>query len=151
MDINVHTQFCGVIGNPVEHSLSPAIHNAALQKLGLNFVYLAFPVGAIGDAIKGFRALGNFRGASVTIPHKFGIRTVSPTLSRRLHVILEPSIPSWLRTGSSQAITPMRPAPCARFVKARLPWKDRKWSCSGLEVLLARLPLHSGQRLGSIT
>jgi shikimate dehydrogenase len=70
MNINVHTQFCGVIGNPVEHSLSPAIHNAAFQKLGLNFVYLAFRVEAIGDAIKGLRALGNFRGASVTIPHK---------------------------------------------------------------------------------
>ena len=40
----------GVIGNPVEHSLSPAIHNAAFQKLGLNFVYLAWQVEAIGDA-----------------------------------------------------------------------------------------------------
>jgi shikimate dehydrogenase len=70
MDINAHTQFCGLIGNPVEHSLSPAIHNAAFQKLGLNFVYLAFRVEAIGDAIKGLRALENFRGASVTIPHK---------------------------------------------------------------------------------
>jgi shikimate dehydrogenase len=70
MDINAETQFCGVIGNPVGHSLSPAIHNAAFQKLGLNFVYLAWRVDAIGDAIKGLRALGNFRGASVTIPHK---------------------------------------------------------------------------------
>jgi shikimate dehydrogenase len=70
MEINAHTQLCGVIGNPVEHSLSPAIHNAAFQKLGLNFVYLAFQVEAIGDAVKGLRALGNFRGASVTIPHK---------------------------------------------------------------------------------
>ncbi|HEY7533858.1 MAG TPA: shikimate dehydrogenase [Nitrospiraceae bacterium] len=70
MEINVHTRFCGVIGNPVEHSLSPAIHNAAFQQLGLNFVYLAFRVDAIGDALKGLKALGNFRGASVTIPHK---------------------------------------------------------------------------------
>ena len=70
MEINAQTQFCGVIGNPVEHSLSPAIHNAAFQKLGLNFVYLAFRVEAIGDAIKGLRSLGSFRGASVTIPHK---------------------------------------------------------------------------------
>jgi len=70
MDINARTQFCGVIGNPVEHSLSPAIHNAAFQELGLNFVYLAWRVDIIGDAIKGLRALGNFRGASVTIPHK---------------------------------------------------------------------------------
>jgi len=73
MEINAHTQFCGVIGNPVEHSLSPAIHNAAFQRLGLNFVYLAFRVEAIGDAIKGLRALGGFRGASVTIPHKVSV------------------------------------------------------------------------------
>lgn len=70
MEINAHTKFCGVIGNPVEHSLSPAIHNAAFQKLGLNFVYLAWRVDTIGDAVKGLRALGNFCGASVTIPHK---------------------------------------------------------------------------------
>jgi shikimate dehydrogenase len=73
MDINTTTQFCGVIGNPVEHSLSPAIHNAAFQKLGLNFVYLAWKVEAINDAIRGLRALGNFRGASVTIPHKVSV------------------------------------------------------------------------------
>ncbi len=70
MEINAHTQFCGVIGNPVEHTLSPVIHNAALQKLGLNCVYLAWKVEAIGDAINGLRALGNFHGASVTMPHK---------------------------------------------------------------------------------
>lgn len=70
MDIDAQTQFCGVIGNPVGHSLSPAIHNAAFRKLGLNFVYLAWRVEVIADAIKGLRALGNFRGASVTIPHK---------------------------------------------------------------------------------
>ena len=83
MEINAHTQFCGVIGNPIEHSLSPAIHNAAFQKLGLNFVYLAFRVEAIGDAMKGLRALGNFRGASVTIPHKVAavpfLDSVEPT------------------------------------------------------------------------
>jgi shikimate dehydrogenase len=73
MEINASTQFCGVIGNPVEHSLSPAIHNAAFQKLGLNFVYLAFRVDAIGDAIRGLKALGGFRGASITIPHKVSV------------------------------------------------------------------------------
>ncbi|BCA55585.1 Shikimate dehydrogenase [Nitrospira sp. KM1] len=70
MDANVNTQFCGIIGNPVEHSLSPAIHNAAFQKLGLNMVYLAWRVESIKEALQGLRALGNFRGASVTIPHK---------------------------------------------------------------------------------
>jgi shikimate dehydrogenase len=71
--IDAATQFCGVIGNPVEHSLSPAIHNAGFEKLRLNFVYLAWRVEAIGDAVKGLRALGNFRGASVTIPHKVSV------------------------------------------------------------------------------
>lgn len=73
MDINTATQFCGVIGNPIEHSLSPAIHNAAFQKLALNFIYLAWKVDKIGDAVCGLRALGNFRGASVTIPHKVAV------------------------------------------------------------------------------
>lgn len=70
MEINVETKFCGIIGNPVEHSLSPAIHNAAFRRLALNYVYLAWRVESIGDAIRGLRALGNFRGASITIPHK---------------------------------------------------------------------------------
>ena len=70
MHIDTQTKFCGVIGNPVGHSLSPAIHNAAFRELGLTFVYLAWQVEAIGDALKGLRALGNFRGASITIPHK---------------------------------------------------------------------------------
>lgn len=70
MNINSQTQLCGVLGNPVEHSLSPAIHNAAFQHLGLNYVYLAFRVEQIQDAVQGIRALGNLRGFSVTIPHK---------------------------------------------------------------------------------
>jgi shikimate dehydrogenase len=72
MNINTQTQLCGVLGNPVEHSLSPAIHNAAFQHLGLNYVYLAFPVKQeqVKEAIQGIRAMGNLRGFSVTIPHK---------------------------------------------------------------------------------
>jgi shikimate dehydrogenase len=73
MEINAQTKLCGVLGNPVEHSLSPAIHNAAFQKLGLNFVYLAFRVEDLAGAIRGIRALGNVRGFSVTIPHKVAV------------------------------------------------------------------------------
>jgi shikimate dehydrogenase len=64
------TQLCAVIGNPIGHSLSPAIHNAAFQALGLDFVYLAFPVEDVKGALEGMRAIENFRGMSVTIPHK---------------------------------------------------------------------------------
>ena len=73
IDINAQTKLCGVLGNPVEHSLSPAIHNAAFQKLGLNYVYLAFRVEDVENAIRGIRALGNVRGFSVTIPHKVAV------------------------------------------------------------------------------
>lgn len=65
------TAVAGVIGSPVRHSLSPALHNAALRALGLDWAYLAFEVAA-GDApaaIAGARALG-LRGLSVTMPHK---------------------------------------------------------------------------------
>ena len=73
LSINAHTKLCAVIGNPVEHSLSPAIHNAAFQKLGLNYVYLALHVEDLPGAVAGMRAFGNLRGFSVTIPHKVAI------------------------------------------------------------------------------
>ena len=73
MTITAQTQLCGLLGNPVDHSLSPAIHNAAFENLGLNFAYLAFPVEDLENAILGIRALGHIRGFSVTIPHKVAI------------------------------------------------------------------------------
>ena len=68
--IGTSTQFCAVIGNPVGHSLSPAIHNAGFECLDLDFVYVACPVEDVKGALAGMRAIGNFRGLSVTIPHK---------------------------------------------------------------------------------
>lgn len=71
--ISPATLLCAVIGNPVAHSLSPALHNAAFNALGLDFVYTAFRVAQLKSAIDGMRALENFRGLSVTIPHKIEI------------------------------------------------------------------------------
>ncbi len=68
--ISASTQLCAVIGNPVGHSLSPAIHNAAFEHLDLDFVYVAFPVEDVKGALAGMRAIKSFRGMSVTIPHK---------------------------------------------------------------------------------
>lgn len=68
--IGTSTRLCAIIGNPVGHSLSPAIHNAAFEALGLDFVYVAFRVEDVRRALEGMRALENFRGLSVTIPHK---------------------------------------------------------------------------------
>ncbi len=69
MRINGATELYGIMGNPVKHSLSPAMHNAAFAELGLNKAYLPFTVSDVPQALAGFRALG-VRGVSVTIPHK---------------------------------------------------------------------------------
>jgi shikimate dehydrogenase len=72
-DIAPSTRVCAVIGNPVAHSMSPAIHNRAFAELDLDYVYVAFRVEDVGGAVAGMRALDNFRGMSVTIPHKVSI------------------------------------------------------------------------------
>jgi len=71
--IDARTRLCGLIGNPVEHSLSPAVHNAAFRDAGLNYVYLAFKVEDLEGAVRGIRALTSIRGISVTIPHKLAV------------------------------------------------------------------------------
>ena len=65
------TKLLGVLGWPVEHSMSPVMHNAAIQAAGLNACYLPFPCPPedLGDVIAGLRGMG-FLGANVTIPHK---------------------------------------------------------------------------------
>ena len=67
--IDAQTELYGVIGNPVRHSLSPAIHNGAFTRLGWNAVYLAFEVKNIEEALRGARGLG-VKGLSVTVPFK---------------------------------------------------------------------------------
>ena len=67
--INVNTTVCCLIGDPVEHSLSPLVHNRGFEVLGLNFIYVAFRVKDVKLAIDGIRELG-IRGVSVTMPHK---------------------------------------------------------------------------------
>ncbi|HER62622.1 MAG TPA: shikimate dehydrogenase [Desulfobacteraceae bacterium] len=59
----------GIVGNPVDHSLSPVMHNAAFASLGMNCVYIPLPTIDLAKGVQGLRALG-FRGVSVTIPHK---------------------------------------------------------------------------------
>ena len=66
-----HARFCGILGWPLEQTLSPVVHNAAFRRLGLDWIYLAFPVPPewLGEAVAGMRALGCM-GANVTMPHK---------------------------------------------------------------------------------
>lgn len=63
--------FVGILGWPLEHTLSPVIHSAAFRQLSLDWLYLSWPVEPddLGDAIAGLRALGAL-GANVTMPYK---------------------------------------------------------------------------------
>ena len=74
MSVSGKTKVCGIIGDPIEHTMSPVMHNAAFQKLGLDFVYLPFRVKkeALSGAVDGVRTL-NIKGLNVTIPHKVAI------------------------------------------------------------------------------
>ncbi len=72
--VNAHTRLVGLIGWPVDHSLSPTMHNAAFEAMELNWVYLPLAVNPevenqVSRAVLGLAALG-FAGANITIPHK---------------------------------------------------------------------------------
>lgn len=89
--IGAATRVAGVIGWPVDHSLSPAIHNAAFAAAGLDWVYVPMPVvpGTLPAAAAGLVALG-FRGANVTMPHKTESASLADELSddaRRLRAV----------------------------------------------------------------
>ncbi len=81
------SRVAGVIGDPIRHSLSPALHNAAYAALGLDWVYVAFPVppGRGAAAVEAMRTLG-LAGLSVTMPHKQAaanaVDRLSPTAAR---------------------------------------------------------------------
>lgn len=85
--LNARTRVAGVIGDPVGHSLSPVVHNAAIAAMGIDWVYVAFPVAAgLGaEAVAAMRALGVV-GLSVTMPHKAAVARavdrLTPTAAR---------------------------------------------------------------------
>jgi shikimate dehydrogenase len=99
------TRVAGVIGDPVRHSLSPALHNAAFAALGLDWVYVAFPVapGQAPAAVAAMRAL-ELAGLSVTMPHKAAVvgalDRLGPTAAR-LGVV---NTISWAATAGEPAL-----------------------------------------------
>lgn len=72
--ISGRTKVCALIGDPIEHSLSPALQNAAFQHLALDYVYVVFKVekGELKDAMVGVRGLG-LHGLNITMPHKIEV------------------------------------------------------------------------------
>lgn len=82
LTITGQTKLVGVMGWPVEHSLSPQMHNAAFAALGLNCCYvpLAVPPERVGQAVDGLRAMG-FLGCNVTVPHKQAVQAYLDEIS----------------------------------------------------------------------
>ena len=74
MKIDGYTRTCGLIGNPVEHTMSPAIHNTIAEQTGQNLVYVPFhvPEGRVREAVEGAYAL-NLLGCNVTVPYKSAV------------------------------------------------------------------------------
>ena len=83
-----HTRIVGVIGDPVEHSRSPQMHNAAFAKAGLDYVYVPFHVRPkdLAAAIAGFKAI-NVVGINVTLPHKQAVISHLTSISREAELI----------------------------------------------------------------
>jgi len=86
--ISGHTKIVGIIGDPVQHSRSPQMHNAAIAERKLDYIYVPFHVrsGELREAIEGFKAL-NVLGVNVTIPHKRAVMSILDDASREATLI----------------------------------------------------------------
>ncbi|MBN1693495.1 MAG: shikimate dehydrogenase [Dehalococcoidales bacterium] len=81
MTVSGKTKICAIIGDPVEHTMSPAMHNAAFQKMGLDYLYIPFRVAPeqLPQAVAGLKSL-NVAGFNVTIPHKVAVMPLLDSL-----------------------------------------------------------------------
>ena len=88
MNITGHTKILGVIGDPVEHSRSPQMHNSAIKEMGLDYVYVPFHVkpSDLRSAIEGFKAIGVV-GINITLPHKQSAIPLMDSLSEEAKLI----------------------------------------------------------------
>jgi shikimate dehydrogenase len=88
MEITGRTKIVGVIGDPVEHSCSPPMHNAAFREMGMDYVYVPYHVKPeqIPAAVEGFKAL-NVAGINVTLPHKKTVLPLMDSVSQEAELI----------------------------------------------------------------
>ena len=86
--LNSETKLLGLIGHPVEHSLSPIMHNEALKDKNLNYVYLAFDVSPknLKHVVSGAKSLG-IKGFNITIPYKVDIMNYLDKIDKEAELI----------------------------------------------------------------
>ena len=105
--INGKTKLLGVIGDPIGHTLSPPMHNAAIDALGLNYVYLPLPIAPenLATAIAGLSAI-DLEGFSVTIPHKLAIIPLLSQITEKARLVAQLT-PSGARKPAGRERIPM--------------------------------------------
>ncbi|MFO7572939.1 MAG: hypothetical protein R6W48_10130 [Gaiellaceae bacterium] len=88
-EISAESRLVGILGWPVQHSLSPGMHNAAFAALDLDWTYVALPTRPehLADAVRGLAALG-FAGANVTAPHKLAVVQLCKTDARSVNTLV---------------------------------------------------------------
>lgn len=133
--ISASTALAGVLGDPVRHSLSPAMHNAALAALGLDWAYLALPVAAADLAVvlAGLRAI-DCRGLNVTLPHKqeaARLATRLTPLAARLgavNTLVPLAEGGWLGTNTDVEgfLAPLGPGAAGEATGSTSVWQDRQ-------------------------
>jgi len=125
MKIDAQTQIYGIIGNPLGHTFSPAMHNAAYENRKINAVYLAFPVKNLIQLKYSMRQW-NIRGLSVTIPYKISIRRLLDRIDPlALQIGLVNTI-LWGKTGLLEGYNTDGPGAIMALKKSQVPITDKK-------------------------
>jgi len=127
LSISGTTAIAGVLGDPVHHSLSPVMQNAALRAMGLNWVFLALPAPAnqLTTVVRGLEAM-ECRGLNVTIPHKHSVaglcRELSPLAQRlgAVNVLVPMEGGGWFGTNTDVE------GFCAPLRRSGIPWQGRR-------------------------
>ena len=138
MEINGRTRITGLFGYPVEHTLSPAMHNAAFGALGLNYCYVPFRVhpDSLASAVQGVRAM-NLAGVNVTVPHKENVIPFLDEVSEEASFIGAVNTIVQTREGS-QGTTRTEEGLCSHWPKKAFQWKERTLSSSAQAELQGR-------------
>ncbi len=125
MKIDAQTQIYGIIGNPLGHTFSPAMHNAAYENRKINAVYLAFPVKNLIQLKYSMRQW-NIRGLSVTIPYKISIRRLLDRIDPLALQIGSVNTILWGKTGLLEGYNTDGPGAIMALKKSQVPIAGKK-------------------------
>jgi shikimate dehydrogenase len=125
MKIDAQTQVFGIIGNPLGHTFSPAMHNAGYAAKKFNAAYLAFPIKNLIQ-LKYSMKQWNIRGLSVTIPYKISIRRILDRIDPLALQIGSVNTILWGKTGLLEGYNTDGPGAIMALTKARVPIAGKK-------------------------